>query len=136
MTSLGVVRAGFRNSLSRPSIPSGDVYPLWGHLFPLGILLLRCRVHLVHSYELVDERTEMASQRLPYPMPTEPLPGPATLPSGAPTRLPVLRPWLPSAADLLPYLTEIDQRRWYSNSGPLVTRLEEQLSRHLGFGSW
>jgi dTDP-4-amino-4,6-dideoxygalactose transaminase len=77
----------------------------------------------------------MASQRLPYPMPTEPRPGPALLPSGAPTRLPVLRPRLPSAADLLPYLAEIDQRRWYSNSGPLVTRLEEQLSRHLGFTS-
>jgi len=75
----------------------------------------------------------MASQRLPYPMLTEPLPGPAPLPSGAPTRLPVLRPWLPSTADLLPYLAQIDQRRWYSNSGPLVTRLEEQLSRHLGF---
>jgi dTDP-4-amino-4,6-dideoxygalactose transaminase len=47
----------------------------------------------------------------------------------------VLRPQLPSAADLLPYLAEIDQRRWYSNSGPLVVRLEEQLSRHLGFSS-
>jgi len=47
----------------------------------------------------------------------------------------VLRPSLPSAADLLPYLEEIDQRRWYSNSGPLAVRLEEQLSRHLGFSS-
>jgi dTDP-4-amino-4,6-dideoxygalactose transaminase len=78
----------------------------------------------------------MASQRLPYPMPAEPLPGPAALPSGTSTRLPVLRPRLPSAADLQPYLAEIDQRRWYSNSGPLVTRLEEQLSRHLGFASY
>jgi len=63
----------------------------------------------------------MATHRLPYPVPTR--------------RLQVLRPQLPSAADLLPYLAEIDQRRWYSNSGPLVVRLEEQLSRHLGFSS-
>ena len=47
----------------------------------------------------------------------------------------VLKPKLPSAAELLPYLDGIDQRRWYSNSGPLVTRLEEQLSRHIGFSS-
>lgn len=45
----------------------------------------------------------------------------------------VLRPQLPSAAELLPYLAEIDENRWYSNSGPLVMRLEEQLSRHIGF---
>ena len=49
--------------------------------------------------------------------------------------MPVLRPQLPTAAELLPYLAEIDQRRWYSNSGVLVTRLEEQLSRHLGVSS-
>ncbi len=47
--------------------------------------------------------------------------------------VPVLRPKLPTAAELLPYLTEIDEHRWYSNSGPVVTRLEEQLSRHIGF---
>jgi dTDP-4-amino-4,6-dideoxygalactose transaminase len=75
----------------------------------------------------------MASQRLPYPGPAKPLPRAMASQSRAPSRLPVLRPRLPSAADLAPYLAEIDQRRWYSNSGPLVTRLEEQLSRHLGF---
>lgn len=73
----------------------------------------------------------MASQRLPYPFAREPalpeLPGPSSV------RLPVLRPRLPLASELLPYLKEIDQRRWYSNSGPLVTRLEEQLGRRLGF---
>ena len=53
----------------------------------------------------------------------------------APALMPVLRPHLPSAAELVPYLEEIDQRRWYSNSGPLVTRLEEQLSRRLGLSS-
>jgi len=66
----------------------------------------------------------MASQRLPYPVPTK---------TPAATRIAVLRPKLPSQTELLPLLEEIDQRRWYSNSGPLVTRLEEQLSRHLGF---
>jgi dTDP-4-amino-4,6-dideoxygalactose transaminase len=47
----------------------------------------------------------------------------------------VLRPQLPCAAEILPYLAEIDEKRWYSNSGPLVRRLEDQLSRHLGFTS-
>jgi len=76
----------------------------------------------------------MASQRIPYPVPTEPVAHPAPSSSAA-SRMQVLRPQLPSAAELLPYLKEIDQRRWYSNSGALVTRLEEQLSRHLGFSS-
>lgn len=49
--------------------------------------------------------------------------------------MPVLRPRLPSSAEILPYLRQIDERRWYSNRGPLVTQLEEQLSRHLGLGS-
>ena len=74
----------------------------------------------------------MATRRLPYPVSTTPVLRPASLPPG---RLQVLRPQLPSAADLLPYLAEIDHLRWYSNSGPLVVRLEEQLSRHLGFSS-
>jgi dTDP-4-amino-4,6-dideoxygalactose transaminase len=56
---------------------------------------------------------------------------PAQRPSGL---MPVLRPRLPSAAEILPYLEAIDERRWYSNIGPLVTRLEEQLSRRLGEG--
>jgi dTDP-4-amino-4,6-dideoxygalactose transaminase len=59
----------------------------------------------------------MASQRLPFPMPV----------------LPVLRPRLPSAAAILPYLEAIDKRRWYSNHGPLVTQLEERLGSHFGF---
>ena len=73
----------------------------------------------------------MASQRLPYPFAREPALPALARPSKV--QLPVLRPKLPSASELLPYLEEIDQRRWYSNSGPLVTRLEEQLSRRLGF---
>ena len=78
---------------------------------------------------------EMATQRIPYPVPTRPMPRPSTAPSSASANMQVLRPSLPPAAELLPYLEEIDQRRWYSNSGALVVRLEEQLSRHLGFSS-
>jgi dTDP-4-amino-4,6-dideoxygalactose transaminase len=51
---------------------------------------------------------------------------------GIPEPLPVLRPRLPSAAEILPYLQAIDEARWYSNYGPLVTRLEQQLARRLG----
>ncbi len=49
-----------------------------------------------------------------------------------PEPLPVMRPRLPSAAEIFPYLQTIDEARWYSNHGPLVTRLEQQLARHLG----
>jgi dTDP-4-amino-4,6-dideoxygalactose transaminase len=45
--------------------------------------------------------------------------------------MPVLRPRLPSAAEILPYLNVIDDGRWYSNSGPLVTQLEDRLRQHL-----
>lgn len=47
-------------------------------------------------------------------------------------RIPVARPRLPSAAELAPYLHRIDEARWYSNSGPLVTELEQRLVRHFG----
>ena len=79
----------------------------------------------------------MATQRLPYPVSTEPRPhamatGPAHPAQPAAALLPVLKPRLPSAAEILPYLESIDARQWYSNAGPLVTLLEERLSRHLG----
>src|SRR5579864_1599285 len=75
----------------------------------------------------------MASQRLPYPVLAERITRPGAQSPGATNLIPVLKPKLPATADLLPYLAEIDERRWYSNSGPLVTRLEEQLSRHFRF---
>lgn len=50
----------------------------------------------------------------------------------SPHPVPVLRPKLPSAAEILPYLHAIDSRNVYSNYGPLVMRLEQELSRHLG----
>jgi len=45
--------------------------------------------------------------------------------------MPVMRPKLPSSDEILPYLQAIDRRQWYSNWGPLVSQLEEQLCRHL-----
>jgi dTDP-4-amino-4,6-dideoxygalactose transaminase len=43
--------------------------------------------------------------------------------------IPVLRPRLPSAERLLPYLRRIDATRLYTNWGPLGLELEERLSR-------
>lgn len=46
--------------------------------------------------------------------------------------VPVLRPRLPCAEQLLPYLQRIDATRWYSNRGPLVREFEARLSTHTG----
>jgi dTDP-4-amino-4,6-dideoxygalactose transaminase len=46
--------------------------------------------------------------------------------------IPVMRPKLPSADRLVPYLRNIDRARIYSNYGPLVLALEERLSVHFG----
>lgn len=43
--------------------------------------------------------------------------------------IPVLRPCLPSAERLLPYLRRIDATRVYTNWGPLALELEERLCR-------
>ena len=43
--------------------------------------------------------------------------------------IPVLRPGLPSADQLLPYLRRIDASRFYTSWGPLVMELEERLCR-------
>ncbi|HEU0117393.1 MAG TPA: DegT/DnrJ/EryC1/StrS family aminotransferase [Alphaproteobacteria bacterium] len=40
-------------------------------------------------------------------------------------------PDMPEAEELLPYLRRIDNERWYSNFGPLVTEFEQKLIRHL-----
>jgi dTDP-4-amino-4,6-dideoxygalactose transaminase len=49
-----------------------------------------------------------------------------------PLAIPVLRPLLPSAERLAPYLRRIDEARIYANWGPLVSELETRLARHLG----
>jgi dTDP-4-amino-4,6-dideoxygalactose transaminase len=47
-------------------------------------------------------------------------------------QIPVLRPQLPGALALQPYLEQIDSSRVYSNYGPLVLELESRLSGLLG----
>ena len=49
-----------------------------------------------------------------------------------PASIPVLRPLLPTANRLLPYLSRIDETRTYSNWGPLVQELQQRLCSHLG----
>ena len=49
--------------------------------------------------------------------------------------VPVARPRLPLAGQLLPYLRRIDESRWYSNSGPLVEEFEARLALHAHGGS-
>ncbi len=44
--------------------------------------------------------------------------------------IPVMRPQLPSADELLPYLRRIDEARWYSNYGPLLLELRDRFASH------
>ena len=46
--------------------------------------------------------------------------------------LPVMRPKLPAAGSVLPYLSGIDGARVYSNFGPLAMQLENRLAAHFG----
>lgn len=46
----------------------------------------------------------------------------------AEARIAVARPRLPSAGAILPYLEQMDEARWYSNFGPLLTAFEERLA--------
>jgi dTDP-4-amino-4,6-dideoxygalactose transaminase len=45
-----------------------------------------------------------------------------------PAILPVARPFMPSAAQITPYLDRIDESGWYSNFGPLLTEFERRLA--------
>ncbi|MVF12833.1 aminotransferase class I/II-fold pyridoxal phosphate-dependent enzyme [Ketobacter sp. MCCC 1A13808] len=47
--------------------------------------------------------------------------------SGYPITIPYLVPDMPAAAELLPFLSELDDTRWYSNFGPLAERLNNQI---------
>jgi dTDP-4-amino-4,6-dideoxygalactose transaminase len=51
-----------------------------------------------------------------------------------PAIIPVLRPKLPDADALLPYLRQIDTNRWYSNFGPLVLAFELALAKRANIG--
>lgn len=44
----------------------------------------------------------------------------------------IMRPLLPHAHDILPYLERIDRTRWYSNFGPLEQELRGRLADHFG----
>ena len=46
--------------------------------------------------------------------------------------LPVMRPRLPGAERIAPYLAEIDATRWYGNFGPLQSRFEARLADRFG----
>lgn len=47
-------------------------------------------------------------------------------------KIPIMRPLLPKAEKILPFLQEIDGNRWYSNFGPLIFRFEEKLAELFG----
>jgi dTDP-4-amino-4,6-dideoxygalactose transaminase len=47
-------------------------------------------------------------------------------------KIPVLKPRLPLAAQLMPYLQQIDANQTYSNHGPLVLEFERRLVKHFG----
>jgi len=47
-------------------------------------------------------------------------------------QIPLMRPKLPDATQLLPYLREIDANRWYSNFGPLEQRLTGRFAAQFG----
>jgi len=47
-------------------------------------------------------------------------------------RIPLMRPKLPDAAQLMPYLREIDANRWYTNFGPLEQRLTGRFASRYG----
>jgi dTDP-4-amino-4,6-dideoxygalactose transaminase len=46
--------------------------------------------------------------------------------------IPVMRPKMPAAHRLVPYLNSIDASRLYSNFGPLAVSLEDRLAEHYG----
>jgi dTDP-4-amino-4,6-dideoxygalactose transaminase len=46
--------------------------------------------------------------------------------------IPIMRPKLPTAQSLVPYLSRIDHSRIYSNFGPLSVQLEGRLAAHFG----
>lgn len=56
------------------------------------------------------------------------------MPIETPITLPVCKPVLPSVADLATALSDIDQRRTYSNNGPLLARFAEAFTATSGAG--
>lgn len=50
----------------------------------------------------------------------------------SPPAIPIARPRLPTVTHIAPYLREIDANGWYSNFGPLSSRLQARLADHWG----
>lgn len=48
------------------------------------------------------------------------------------TFIPVFKPILPKCQQLIPYIQQIDQNRYYSNLGPLTVKFEQRLADHFG----
>src|SRR5512141_600497 len=59
-------------------------------------------------------------------LPIEAPPAPAAAPGRA--SVAVARPRLPNADAIAPYLQRIDEARWYSNFGPLLTEFEARIA--------
>jgi len=49
--------------------------------------------------------------------------------------IPIMKPLLPTADKIMPYLKEIDNNRWYTNFGPVNSQLETRLEKHFGVES-
>jgi len=47
-------------------------------------------------------------------------------------KIPIMRPALPKADRIHPYIEQIDENRWYSNHGPLLLNLETKVGEHFG----
>lgn len=75
----------------------------------------------------------MTTARFPIDAATSPG-GRTAADSTAPLPIPVLRPLLPDADRLLPYLRRIDANRTYSNFGPLACEFEDRIAALLAQG--
>jgi dTDP-4-amino-4,6-dideoxygalactose transaminase len=60
---------------------------------------------------------------------------PLPTPHPEPATVPIARPRLPTRAAIAPYLDRIDEARWYTNHGPLITELEARLAARLTGGA-
>jgi hypothetical protein len=70
-----------------------------------------------------------------FPIDAAPSPGGRSAAEGlAAAAIPVLRPLLPDADRLLPYLRRIDANRTYSNFGPLACEFEDRIAALLAQG--
>ena len=97
-----------------------------------GLLLADMFEHLYDPWDLVARRPHSAAHG-GNRFDDHPVLRPgiaAPMKSGVSLKIPLMRPQLPPFDALAPYLREIDETRWYSNFGPLVTRFEERLAQH------